>query len=221
MTTSSRLCTASGSTHTHTHTHARTHARTHASKQARCIPTQVRTFYTAPTLIRALEAAGDKFVTKNNLSSLRILGTVGEPINAKAWNWYHDRIGGGKCPIVDTWWQTETGAILLTPLPGAWGLKPGSATLPFFGVQPVLLDDKVREGMQRRVWFLGQDAGIPGRDLAKHCPECLIVVMMGIVVIVIVVVVVIKIVVIIISIIATNDNNTNWNENNGNNSNNI
>lgn len=106
---------------------------------------QVRTFYTAPTLIRALEAAGDKFATKNDLSSLRILGTVGEPINAKAWNWYHKVIGGGKCPIVDTWWQTETGAILLTPLPGAWNLKPGSATLPFFGVQPVLLDEKVSE----------------------------------------------------------------------------
>lgn len=105
--------------------------------------TQVRTFYTAPTLIRALEAAGDKFATKNDLSSLKILGTVGEPINAKAWNWYHDVIGGGRCPIVDTWWQTETGAILLTPLPGAWNLKPGSATLPFFGVQPVLLDEKV------------------------------------------------------------------------------
>jgi len=105
---------------------------------------QVRTFYTAPTLIRALEAAGDKFVTKSDLSSLRILGTVGEPINAKAWNWYNKVIGGGKCPIVDTWWQTETGAILLTPLPGAWNLKPGSATLPFFGVEPVLLDDKVR-----------------------------------------------------------------------------
>jgi len=104
---------------------------------------QVRTFYTAPTLIRALEAAGDKFVTKSDLSSLRILGTVGEPINAKAWNWYNQVIGGGKCPIVDTWWQTETGAILLTPLPGAWNLKPGSATLPFFGVEPVLLDEKV------------------------------------------------------------------------------
>ena len=104
---------------------------------------QVRTFYTAPTLIRALEAAGDKFVTKSDLSSLKILGTVGEPINAKAWNWYNKVIGGGRCPIVDTWWQTETGAILLTPLPGAWNLKPGSATLPFFGVQPVLLDEKV------------------------------------------------------------------------------
>ncbi|DBB10482.1 TPA: hypothetical protein ACH3X3_002023 [Trebouxia sp. C0006] len=106
---------------------------------------KVRTFYTAPTLIRALEAAGDKFVTKSDLSSLRILGTVGEPINAKAWNWYNQVIGGGKCPIVDTWWQTETGAILLTPLPGAWNLKPGSATLPFFGVEPVLLDDKGKE----------------------------------------------------------------------------
>ncbi len=105
---------------------------------------QVRTFYTAPTLIRALEAAGDKFVTERDLSSLQILGTVGEPINAKAWNWYNKVIGGGRCPIVDTWWQTETGAILLTPLPGAWSLKPGSATLPFFGVQPVLLDEKVR-----------------------------------------------------------------------------
>ena len=105
----------------------------------------MRTFYTAPTLIRALEAAGDKFATEHKLSSLKVLGTVGEPINAKAWNWYNKVIGGGKCPIVDTWWQTETGSILLTPLPGAWNLKPGSATLPFFGVQPVLLDEKVSQ----------------------------------------------------------------------------
>ena len=101
---------------------------------------KVTVFYTAPTLVRSLMAAGDDFVTKYDLSSLRLLGSVGEPINPEAWRWYHEVVGGGRCPIVDTYWQTETGGILLTPLPGAWPLKPGSATKPFFGVEPALLD---------------------------------------------------------------------------------
>ncbi|KAK9836757.1 hypothetical protein WJX74_007487 [Apatococcus lobatus] len=106
---------------------------------------KVRQLYTAPTLIRTLESHGDEFVTRHNRSSLKILGTVGEPINPRAWEWFYKVGGEGRCPIVDTWWQTETGGILITPLPGAWALKPGSATLPFFGVHPVLVDDKGRE----------------------------------------------------------------------------
>ncbi len=101
---------------------------------------KVNQFYTAPTAIRALMAQGDKWTQNHDLSSLKVLGSVGEPINPEAWNWYNKKIGKGKCPIVDTWWQTETGGILITPLPGAWGLKPGSATKPFFGVAPVILD---------------------------------------------------------------------------------
>ena len=106
---------------------------------------KVASFYTAPTAIRALMAAGDDFTKDTTRSSLRILGTVGEPINPEAWNWYNNVIGNGNCPIVDTWWQTETGAHLISPLPGATALKPGSATTPFFGVQPVLLDDEGNE----------------------------------------------------------------------------
>jgi acetyl-CoA synthetase len=102
----------------------------------------VNTFYTAPTAIRALMGAGDDFVKRTDRSSLRLLGTVGEPINPEAWEWYHRVVGEGRCPIVDTWWQTETGGILITPLPGATKLKPGSATRPFFGVKPALVDDK-------------------------------------------------------------------------------
>jgi acetyl-CoA synthetase len=105
-----------------------------------CAKHKVNQFYTAPTAIRALMGKGTEFVEKHDLSSLRILGTVGEPINPEAWNWYNINVGKGKCPIVDTWWQTETGGHLLTPLPGATALKPGSATTPFFGVQPVVLD---------------------------------------------------------------------------------
>ncbi|MEE8556022.1 MAG: acetate--CoA ligase [bacterium] len=101
----------------------------------------VQIFYTAPTALRALMREGDEFVTKRKLTSLRLLGTVGEPINPEAWNWYHRVVGKGKLPIVDTWWQTETGGILITPLPGATELKPGSATRPFFGVRPVLVDN--------------------------------------------------------------------------------
>jgi len=103
---------------------------------------KVNTFYTAPTAIRALMREGDSHVTKRNLSSLRLLGTVGEPINPEAWMWYHRVVGKERCPIVDTWWQTETGGILITPLPGAIPTKPGSATLPFFSVKPVVVDDK-------------------------------------------------------------------------------
>ncbi|MDX1820748.1 MAG: acetate--CoA ligase [Paracoccaceae bacterium] len=105
-----------------------------------CEKHKVNQFYTAPTAIRALMAHGTDPVTKHDLSSLKLLGTVGEPINPEAWNWYNDVVGKGAIPIVDTWWQTETGGHLLTPLPGAIATKPGSATLPFFGVQPVILD---------------------------------------------------------------------------------
>jgi acetyl-CoA synthetase len=101
---------------------------------------QVNIFYTAPTAIRALMGAGDDFVKKASRRSLRLLGSVGEPINPEAWEWYHRVVGDGRCPIVDTWWQTETGGILISPLPGATALKPGSATRPFFGVKPELVD---------------------------------------------------------------------------------
>jgi acetyl-CoA synthetase len=101
---------------------------------------KVNIFYTAPTAIRALMGAGDQHVTGTSRKSLRLLGTVGEPINPEAWEWYYHVVGETRCPIVDTWWQTETGGILITPLPGATTLKPGSATLPFFGVQPALVD---------------------------------------------------------------------------------
>ena len=101
---------------------------------------QVNIFYTAPTAIRALMAAGDEPVTKTSRSSLRLLGSVGEPINPEAWEWYYHVVGNGSCPIVDTWWQTETGAIMITPVPGVTALKPGSASLPFFGVRLALLD---------------------------------------------------------------------------------
>ena len=106
---------------------------------------KVNQFYTAPTAIRALMGQGNDFVTKCDLSSLRLLGTVGEPINPEAWNWYNDVVGGGRCPIVDTWWQTETGGHLLTPLPGAHATKPGAAMKPFFGVKPVVLDPQSGE----------------------------------------------------------------------------
>ncbi len=106
---------------------------------------QVNQFYTAPTAIRALMGAGNEAVGKTSRSSLKLLGTVGEPINPEAWEWYYRTVGESRCPIVDTWWQTETGAHMLTPLPGATDLKPGSATQPFFGVQPVLLDTEGAE----------------------------------------------------------------------------
>ena len=102
---------------------------------------QVNSFFTAPTAIRALMAMGDNWVTEHTRSSLRVLGSVGEPINPEAWEWYHQVVGDGRCPIVDTWWQTETGGIMITALPGAHELKPGFASFPFFGVEPVLLDE--------------------------------------------------------------------------------
>lgn len=102
----------------------------------------VNIFYTAPTALRSLMGAGDEFVKRSSRSTLRLLGSVGEPINPEAWEWYYDVVGDGKCPIVDTWWQTENGGILITPLPGATDLKPGSATRPFFGVKPVLVDNE-------------------------------------------------------------------------------
>ncbi len=108
----------------------------------------VSIFYTAPTAIRALMREGDEFVTRTDRSSLRLLGTVGEPINPEAWLWYYNTVGEGRCPVVDTWWQTETGGIMISPLPGAIPQKPGSATLPFFGVQPEVVDQngRVQEG---------------------------------------------------------------------------
>ena len=106
---------------------------------------KVTIFYTAPTAIRALMKEGDSWVKKHDLSSLRVLGSVGEPINPEAWLWYYRLVGKERCPIVDTWWQTETGGILITPLPGATPLKPGSATFPFFGVEPEIMDDEGNE----------------------------------------------------------------------------
>lgn len=106
---------------------------------------KVNQFYTAPTAIRALMKEGDEWVKKSSRKSLKLLGTVGEPINPKAWLWYYEVVGEKRCPIVDTWWQTETGGILITPLPGAIPQKPGSATLPFFGVEPAILDEKGNE----------------------------------------------------------------------------
>ena len=114
---------------------------------------RVNIFYTAPTAIRALMREGDAFVTGADRSSLRLLGSVGEPINPEAWRWYHDVVGEGRCPVVDTWWQTETGGILLSPLPGATDLKPGSATNPFFGIQPVIVDNDGAE----IAWAPGQE----------------------------------------------------------------
>ena len=101
---------------------------------------KVNQFYTAPTAIRAIAREGEQWPAKYEMPSLRVLGTVGEPINPEAWMWYHRNAGKGRCPIVDTWWQTETGGILITPLPGAIPTKPGSATLPFFGIEPIILE---------------------------------------------------------------------------------
>lgn len=106
---------------------------------------QVNLFYTAPTALRALMKEGNDWVTEHSRSTLRLLGTVGEPIKEPEWLWYYNVVGDGRCPIVDTWWQTETGGILMTPLPGATPLKPGSATLPFFGIEPIILDEEGKE----------------------------------------------------------------------------
>lgn len=128
-----------------------------------CDKHKVSQFYTAPTAIRALMGKGNDFVEKCDLSSLRLLGSVGEPINPEAWNWYDEVVGKGNCPIVDTWWQTETGGILITPLPGATATKPGSATRPFFGVMPVILNDQgdVLEGTAEGV--LAMEDSWPGQ----------------------------------------------------------
>jgi acetyl-CoA synthetase len=106
---------------------------------------KINQFYTAPTAIRAIQREGDEYVKKYNRSSLRVLGSVGEPINPDTWKWYYDVVGEKRCSIVDTWWQTETGGILITPLPGSTITKPGSATLPFFGIEPVLLTPEGEE----------------------------------------------------------------------------
>ncbi|MDA8657154.1 acetate--CoA ligase [Luminiphilus sp.] len=106
---------------------------------------KVNTFFTAPTAIRALHALGDELVTQHSRKSLRIIGSVGEPINPEAWEWYHRVVGDGRCPIVDSWWQTETGAIMITPMPSAHAMKPGYASFPYFGVEPALLDEQGQE----------------------------------------------------------------------------
>ena len=111
---------------------------------------KVTIYYTAPTAIRALVGAGDGHLEGYDLSSLRLLGTVGEPINPEAWMWYHDRVGGGRCPIVDTWWQTETGSILIAPLPGVTTTKPGSATVPLPGIVAEIVNERGRHGAARR-----------------------------------------------------------------------
>ena len=110
-----------------------------------CDKHQVNIFYTAPTALRALMREGDSFVKKHNRKSLKLLGSVGEPINPEAWLWYHKVVGDSRCPIVDTWWQTETGGILISPQPGAIDLKPGSATKPFYGIKPIIVDEKGNE----------------------------------------------------------------------------
>jgi acetyl-CoA synthetase len=119
---------------------------------------QVNIFYTAPTAIRALMAQGDDFVTRTDRSSLRILGSVGEPINPEAWEWYYHVVGNGRCPLMDTWWQTETGGILITPLPGVTALKPGSATLPFFGIIPEIMDNqgRIMEGVAEGILVISR-----------------------------------------------------------------
>ncbi|XP_042435180.1 acetyl-coenzyme A synthetase, chloroplastic/glyoxysomal-like [Zingiber officinale] len=106
---------------------------------------KVTIFYTAPTLVRSLMREGDEYVTRHDRKSIRVLASVGEPINPSAWRWFYNVVGNSRCPISDTWWQTETGGLMITPLPGAWPQKPGSATFPFFGVQPVIVDEKGNE----------------------------------------------------------------------------
>ncbi len=123
---------------------------------------KVNTLYTAPTAIRALMRSGDAWVKKHDLGSLKLLGSVGEPINPEAWIWYHDVVGKGKLPVVDTWWQTETGGILITPLPGAMTLKPGSATRPFFGIKPKVLKEDGAEARTNEGGYLVIEKPWPG-----------------------------------------------------------
>jgi len=124
---------------------------------------RVNLFFTAPTAIRALQALGDEVVRQHSRLSLRLLGSVGEPINAEAWEWYHKVVGDGRCPIVDTWWQTETGGIMITALPGAHTLKPGFASFPFFGVEPVLLDEQGNELVGAAQGYLAIKRSWPGQ----------------------------------------------------------
>ena len=136
---------------------------------------KVNIFYTAPTAVRALMGAGDEFVTRTSRKSLRILGSVGEPINPEAWLWYHRVVGENRCPILDTWWQTETGGHMLTPLPGATDLKPGSCTVPFFGVQPVIMDTEGNEVEGVCEGSLAIKASWPGqlRTVYGDHPRCI------------------------------------------------
>ena len=129
---------------------------------------RVTIFYTAPTAIRALMAQGNDYVNRTERSSLRILGSVGEPINPEAWEWYYHVVGNARCPIVDTWWQTETGGILITPLPGATALKPGSATLPFFGIKPEIMDHegRIMEGAAEGILVISRSW--PGQSRTVH-----------------------------------------------------
>ena len=123
----------------------------------------VTLFFTAPTAIRALMGMGDEWVKGHSRKTLRVLGSVGEPINPEAWEWYHKIVGNGRCPIVDTWWQTETGGIMITPLPGAHALKPGFASFPFFGVEPVLLDENGQELEGEAAGYLALKRSWPGQ----------------------------------------------------------
>ena len=126
----------------------------------------VTILYTAPTAIRTFMKWGAQEPEKHDLSKLRLLGTVGEPINPEAWMWYHEHIGGGRCPIVDTWWQTETGAIMISPLPGATTLKPGSATFPLPGIEAEVVDEAGNRGRARR-WLPHPDPPV-AVDAAGH-----------------------------------------------------
>ena len=132
---------------------------------------KVSIFYTAPTAVRLFIKWGTDWVHKHDLSSLRLLGTVGEPINPEAWMWYHREIGKERCPIVDTWWQTETGAIMLAPIPGAVATKPGSATRPFFGVVPEIVS-QTGEPVRGGAWRAAADHAAVAVDGAEHLGEC-------------------------------------------------
>lgn len=129
---------------------------------------KVNTFYTAPTAIRALRREGDDWIEHSNLNSLKVLGTVGEPINPDVWEWYYEEIGNSTCPVVDTWWQTETGGILISPLPGATPLKPGSAGWPFFGIAPAIIDDQGNVQPENTMGKLVIKQQWPGMMLAIH-----------------------------------------------------
>ena len=128
---------------------------------------KVTTFYTAPTAIRTFMKWGDEFPERHDLSSMRLMGTVGEPINPEAWVWYYQVIGGARCPVVDTWWQTETGAIMISALPGATTLKPGSATFPLPGIQAGIVDDAGKPG-RGTGWRVSRARAAVAFDVARH-----------------------------------------------------